>query len=91
MVALIEEQRAEYGVEPICAVLRTAPATGPSGPLGVEQRAGSGAVGHINASSGLGSWPDGRALLGRLLEGSERRVGVPSAGPRGRAAGSGRE
>ena len=50
-----------------------------------------GAVGHINASSGLGSWPDGRALLGRLLEGSERRVGVPPAGPHGRAAGSGRE
>lgn len=41
--------------------------------------ADAGAVGHINALSGLGDWPFGRFLLERLIRGTPRATGDSSA------------
>jgi len=44
--------------------------------------ADAGEVGHINADSGLGDWPFGKALLGQLLRESPLRVHARNDNPR---------
>ncbi|WP_448658175.1 RBBP9/YdeN family alpha/beta hydrolase [Sphingomonas sp. CJ99] len=45
----------------------------------------AGALGHINADSGIGSWPEGQELLARLTDGSIHRTATRRVPPRWRS------